>query len=250
MSARQPPIRWLIATVIAKQLETPYVMTLVLNVPHWPGHKAGQHVDLRLTADDGYQAQRSYSIASASDGGTVAITVERVADGEVSSFLLDEVRIADDLELRGPIGGYFVWSPEDRRPLLLIGGGSGVVPLMSILRARAKAQERPTAHLLYSSREQDAIIYRHELDRMAAGDDGIEILYTLTRRQPSGWAGASRRIDRSMLEGFGFSPDDDPIAFVCGPTAFVEEVAANLLAIGYRNDMVRTERFGPTGADE
>ncbi|QXQ07393.1 ferredoxin reductase [Sphingosinicellaceae bacterium] len=247
-SAAPLPLRWRTATVIARRPETSQVATLVLDVPGWPGHRAGQHVDLRLTAADGYQAQRSYSIASANDGTAVAITVERVADGEVSPFLLDEVRISDDLELRGPIGAYFVWNPEAGNPLLLIAGGSGVAPLMSILRARAQAPDPPAARLLYSSRDEASIIYRDELDRMATATGGPGILYTLTRERPTVWSGALGRIDRAMLERVGFPPTDEPLAFVCGPTPFVEQVAADLVALGYPGERIRTERFGPTGA--
>ncbi|QYE35653.1 ferredoxin reductase [Polymorphobacter sp. PAMC 29334] len=248
-SAALLPLRWRTATVIARRPETPHVATLVLDVPGWPGHKAGQHVDLRLTAADGYEAQRSYSIASANDGTAVAITVERVADGEVSPFLLDDVRVSDDLELRGPIGGYFVWSLEDGNPLLLIAGGSGVAPMMSILRARAQALKPPAARLLYSSRDQASIIYRDELDGMTAATDGPRILYTLTRERPVVWSGALGWVDRVMLERIGFPPTDDPLAYVCGPTPFVEQVAADLVALGYAEERIRTERFGPTGAN-
>jgi ferredoxin-NADP reductase len=238
------PLLWRLAEVVEIVPETPRVASLVLDVPEWPGHRAGQHVDVRLTAEDGYQAQRSYSIASAPEEHRLALTVERLEDGEVSPYLVGELRPGDRLELRGPIGGYFVWDADSGEPLQLVAGGSGIVPLMAMLRHRAAAGSGAPARLLYSARSADDLIYRGELDRLGA--DGVEVAYTLTREQPPGWTGYARRIDEAMLaEVFGHS--DDGVAFVCGPTSFVEAAAAALVALGRDPGLVRTERFGPTG---
>jgi ferredoxin-NADP reductase len=223
------------------------VATLVLRVPEWPGHLAGQHVDVRLTADDGYQAQRSYSIASAPQDGRVAITVERLEDGEVSPYLVGEARVGDKVELRGPIGGYFVWEPDGMRPLLLVAGGSGVVPLMAMLRRRAAAGDKAPARLLYSSRTLEDIIYKEELDRLAASGDGLAVVHTLTRAQPAGWTGYGRRIDREMVRDVAWPRDQSPAAFICGPTAFVETAADLLVESDYEPAWIKTERFGATG---
>jgi ferredoxin-NADP reductase len=234
---------WQLGDVAELVEETPRVKTIELDLPDWPGHKAGQHVDVRLTAEDGYQAQRSYSIASAPEDERLAITVERLDDGEVSPYLAEELMVGDKLELRGPIGGYFAWDAVEGGPLLLVGGGSGVVPLMSILRHRAARSSRIPARLLYSARSLDDVIYRAELDRLGADDD-LEVLYTLTRSQPPGWTGYARRVDKDMLEEVAFG---EGLAFICGPTRFVEAVADGLLAVGYAPERVKTERFGPTG---
>jgi ferredoxin-NADP reductase len=225
--------------------ETPRVRSLVLGVPDWPGHRAGQHLDVRLTAEDGYQAQRSYSIASAPEDGAVAITVERLEDGEVSPYLVDEVRPGDRLELRGPIGGYFVWDVALGGPLLLVAGGSGVVPLMAMLRHRAAAGSDVPARLLVSSRTWEDAIYRDELGRLAG--DGLEVAHTLTRSQPSGWTGYARRVDAAMLRDVAWPPAERPQIFVCGPTSFVEVVATTLVDLGHDPRLVKTERFGATG---
>jgi ferredoxin-NADP reductase len=227
--------------------ETPRTRTIVLEPPDWPGHRAGQHVDVRLTAPDGYQAQRSYSIASAPEEERLSITVERLHDGEVSTYLVDELRAGDGLELRGPIGGYFVWEAADGGPLLLIAGGSGVVPLMAMARHRSSAGSRVPARLVYSSRSFEDVIYREELDRLAAAGDGFEVVHTLTRSQPPGWAGYARRVDAALLAEVAWPAADRPLAFVCGPTAFVEVCAAALVDLGYEPDRVKTERFGATG---
>jgi ferredoxin-NADP reductase len=220
----------------------------VLAVPAWPGHRAGQHVDVRLTAADGYQAERSYSIASPpEDQDQVAITVERIEDGEVSAYLVDELAEGDQLELRGPIGGYFVWSTEMGGPLLLVAGGSGICPLMAVLRHRAARGSRVPTRLLYSSRAVDDVIYKKELDRLAGRADGLDVFHTLTRNQPSGWQGYARRIDRNMLAEVGFAPEQRPLCMVCGPTPLVEAVATTLVELGYPPERVKTERFGPTG---
>jgi ferredoxin-NADP reductase len=233
------PLIWQLGEVAELRDETRSVKTIVLDVPEWPGHRAGQHIDVRLTAEDGYQAQRSYSIASAPEDERVAITVERLVDGEVSPYLTDELVVGDKLELRGPIGGYFVWSAEQGGPLLLVGGGSGVVPLASMLRHHGAAGSNVPVRLLYSTRSLDEAIYRRELE-------DFDVVYTLTRAQPPGWTGYARRVDEEMLRGVAFAGTEG-IAYVCGPTRFVEAVADGLLAVGYGPERVRTERFGPTG---
>jgi ferredoxin-NADP reductase len=229
---------------------------LVFDVPGWPGHRAGQHVDVRLTADDGYQAQRSYSIASAPEDARVALTVERLDDGEVSPYLTDELRVGDSLELRGPIGGHFIWDVTLGGPLLLVAGGSGIAPLRAMLRHRAAAlgtadagaRHHVPARLLYSSRRWDEVIFRDELARLAKDDPGLEITLTLTREPPSGWTGFRRRIDRMMLAEVAWPPAERPHVFVCGPTQMVEAVASALVALGHDPRRVKTERFGPTGS--
>jgi ferredoxin-NADP reductase len=223
--------------------EAPRVRTLELDVPDWPDHLAGQHVDVRLTAEDGYRAERAYSIASA-PGEPVAITVERLADGEVSPYLTDVVEAGDRLELRGPIGGYFVWRPEDGGPLFLAAGGSGVVPLRAILRHRRRTGSKVAARLLYSSRALEDVIYREELD---AEDGTVTVAHTFTREAPPGWTGYARRIDRQMLREAAWPAGAAPLAYVCGPTSFVESVAAGLVELGYPPARVKTERFGATG---
>jgi ferredoxin-NADP reductase len=212
-------------------------------VPGWPGHQAGQHLDVRLTDEDGYVAERSYSIASA-PGGPLAITVERLDDGEVSPYLTDELRAGDDLELRGPIGGYFVWGPADGGPLLLLAGGSGVVPLRSILRHRERTGSIVPVRLLHSVRTLDDVIYQAELDQPALG---VEVRYTLTRHQPPGWAGYARRVDTALLAEVEWPAAAMPLAYVCGPTSFVETVSQALVQSGYPPPRVKTERFGATG---
>ena len=244
-----PAITWQVATVTAIRPETTNVKTYRFAVPAWPGHKPGQHVDLRLTAEDGYQAQRSYSIASAAmPDGSVELTVERVPDGEVSPFMHDSVVVGDRLELRGPIGGYFVWDGSMPDPLLLIAGGSGVVPLMAMLRRRAELSSKPPTSLVYSARTLDDLIYRDELNSLAAGNDGLRVTETLTRSQPPGWTGLSRRIDRQMLASALDGQTSQSVAFVCGPTPLVEAAAENLVGLGMAPARVRTERFGPSGA--
>jgi len=239
---------WQLATLTGFRDETPRVRTLVLAVPRWTGHFAGQHIDIRLTSADGYQAQRSYSIAS--PGGvshSIEITVEHLVDGEVSSYLTREFAVGDSIEVRGPIGGYFRWSADDLSPLMLIGGGSGVVPLMAILRTRDQAVERPPTRLLYSSRTIEQIIYRSELDQLVSKGDGLSLVHTLTRGAPGGWRGETRRVDQQMLARHVIQAHENPQAFVCGSTPFVETVADILLALGYAEASIRTERFGPTG---
>lgn len=238
---------WRLATVVGAADETPRTKTLVFEVPAWPGHKPGQHVDLRLTAEDGYQAQRSYSIASPPEEPRLALTVERLDDGEVSPYLTEELRPGDKIEVRGPVGGYFTWTMADGGPLVLVAGGSGVVPLMAMLRHRAAVGGTIPATLLYSSRAFDEIIYREELDRLAAGDPTLRVVHTLTRSRPPGWTGYDRRIDAALLAEVVGPPTPGAVAFVCGPTRLVEQAATDLLALGFPPARVKTERFGPTG---
>ncbi len=253
--SRATPIAWRLATVVDVVTETPRARTLVLDVPGWPGHRAGQHVDVRLTADDGYQTQRSYSIASAPEDGRIALTVERLDDGEVSPYLTDVLGGGDRLELRGPIGGHFVWEFALGGPLLLVAGGSGIVPLMAMLRHRAAAlatadvrtRHRVPVRLLYSSRRWDDVFYRGELARLAEDDETLEVALTFTREPPPGWTGFRRRIDRMMLAEVAWPPGERPHVFVCGPTPLVEAVAASLVELGHDPAFVKTERFGPTG---
>jgi ferredoxin-NADP reductase len=216
-------------------------------MPDWQGHLPGQHVDVRVTAEDGYQAERSYSIASAPEASRLAITVERLDDGEVSPYLVGEVRAGDRVELRGPIGGYFVWKGGDERPLLLIAGGSGIAPLMAMIRHRAAIGSKTPTRLLYSSRSLEDVIYKAELDRLASAGDGLSVAHTLTRKQPEGWAGYSRRIDTAMLAEVAWPKSQVPIVYVCGPTPLVESVATLLVDMGYEPASIKTERFGPTG---
>jgi len=236
-------LTWQTATVGAVTDETPGVRTLSLQVPDWAGHRAGQHLDIRLTADDGYRAERSYSIASA-PGEPVAITVERLDDGEVSPYLTQDVQPGDEIDIRGPIGGYFVWEATSAAPLLLLAGGSGVVPLRAMLRHRSRVGSSVPVRLLYSARSLAEVIYRAELDSPA---DGVEVIYTLTRQQPPGWTGYARRADRAMIAEVAWPVAQAPLAYACGPTNFVEAVAADLVALGYPAQRVKTERFGATG---
>jgi len=222
--------------------ETPRVRSIVLDPPDWGGHLAGQHVDVRLTAEDGYQAQRSYSIASAPEDEHLVLTVERLDDGEVSPYLVDELRPGDELELRGPIGGYFVWEASTGGPLLLVAGGSGVVPFRSMLRHRARAGSDVPARLLYSSRSLDEVIYRDEWEGL-----GADVRFTLTREQPEGWTGYARRIDGELLAEVAWPPAERPLVYVCGPTVFVETAAEALVALGHDPARIKTERFGATG---
>jgi len=226
--------------------ETPRTKSIVLDAHDWQGHRAGQHVDVRLTAEDGYEAQRSYSIASAPEDDYLVLTVERLEDGEVSPYLTDELRAGDELELRGPIGGYFVWEDSFGGPLLLVAGGSGVVPLRSMLRHHRAIESMVPVRLLYSAQSLDQVIYRDELMRMAA-DDEIDIRFTLTRNQPEGWRGYGRRIDQELLAEVAWPLSELPLAYVCGPTGFVEVAASALVALGHEAGRIKTERFGPTG---
>jgi ferredoxin-NADP reductase len=247
-AAVQRRLTWRLGQLTQHFDETGRARTLVLAVPGWPGHLAGQHVDVRLTAEDGYQAQRSYSIASApEDGEKLALTVEKIDDGEVSPYLVDELAAGDQLELRGPIGGYFVWDAANGGPLLLVAGGSGICPLMAMIRHRAAQDSRVPTRLLYSSRSLEDVIYREELDRLAGQGDGLEVFHTLTRSTPPGWTGYARRIDPEMLAEVAWPPSQHPLCFICGPTPLVEAVSQALVVAGHAPDRVKTERFGPTG---
>ncbi len=247
MAVQLRRLHWRLAEVIEVVAETPRTKSLLLEVPEWEGHKAGQHVDVRLTAEDGYQAQRSYSIASAPEDGRLVLTVDRLDDGEVSPYLTDVLMAGDGLEFRGPIGGYFTWEAGDGGPLLLVGGGSGVVPLMAMIRHRAAAGSGVPARLIYSSRSYEEIIYRGDLEKLAARDGALEVFHTLTRSRPEGWSGYRGRIDAEMLAEVGWFPAERPLAFVCGPTPFVEAAAAALVGLGHEPARVKTERFGATG---
>jgi ferredoxin-NADP reductase len=241
----QVPVVWRLATVRQLIDETPRARARVLDVQDWPGHIAGQHVDVRLTADDGYQTERSFSIASAPERATVALTVERIDGGEVSPYLTEELRVGDTLELRGPFTSYFVWRTEDGGPLLLIAGGSGLVPLMAMLRHRAANSSTVEARLLLSGRSLDDALYRDELAELTG--DGLVTRFTFTREPPPDWRGFARRIDAEMLRTVGPSPHQRPRIYVCGPTAFVERGADVLVQLGHQPGAIRTERFGPSG---
>jgi ferredoxin-NADP reductase len=238
---------WQIGTVTRNAPITSRTHALDIELPDWSGHLAGQHVDVRLTAGDGYRAERSYSIASAPHVSTIELAVERLDDGEVSMYLTDVLVPGDQLELRGPIGGHFTWKPADGGPVLLVAGGSGVAPLMSMIRERFAQQSDVPMRLLYSSRSWDEVIYRDELTELAARHAGFELVQTLTRRQPPEWTGYSRRIDREILASVAYPPDAEPLAYVCGPSALVESAAGLLVELGYDPLRVKTERFGPTG---
>ena len=244
LSVAPAAVVWRVATVVEIVPETPGAVTIVLDVPGWPGHAAGQHVDVRLTAEDGYQAQRSYSIASAPEDPRLALTVERIDDGEVSPYLAGELRAGDELELRGPVGGHFTWRAEDGGPLLLVAGGSGLVPLMAMVRHRMARRSDVDARLLVSARRADDLIYRDALARL----EDVRVHITLTREQPPGWTGSARRVDAEMLRELGPAAGEAPRIYVCGPTAFVERAADLLVELGHLPSAIRAERFGPTGS--
>ena len=240
-------IAWRVATVVELIDESAHARTLLLDVPGWPGHVAGQHVDVRLTAEDGYQAQRSYSVGSAPEDERLALTIERLDDGEVSPYLAGEAGVGDQFELRGPIGGYFTWQAADGGPLLLVAGGSGLVPLMAMLRHRAAVGSDVDARLLVSARGWEDVLYRDELARLA-DDPSAQVQFTLTRSRPEGWTGFDRRVDAEMLTAVGPPAEQMPHVFVCGPTAFVELVTGLFVDLGHDPGSIRAERFGPTGA--
>jgi ferredoxin-NADP reductase len=244
-------LKWQLGKVLQIRQETPTVKSLILEVPHWTTHLAGQHVDVRLMAEDGYQAQHSYSIASPPEDTYLMLTVERIENGEVSPYLTDELRVGDRIELRGPIGGYFVWNAHDEKdndsPLFLVAGGSGIVPLMAMIRHRANSTNKVPTKLLYSSPYHEEIIYREELDRISANDSSLRVIHTLTRRQPQHWMSYGRRIDRGMLADTAWQPAENPLAFTSGPTALVETVSNHLQEFGYKPECIKTERFGPPG---
>ena len=248
---------WMVGTLVARTAETPTAMTLELDVPGWRGALAGQHVDIRLTAEDGYSTQRSYSLASAGTMGLpgvppdpaahdsrIALTVQVVDDGEVSPYLTEDLQVGDQVELRGPVGHWFVWQPTDPHPVQLIGGGSGLVPLMSMLRTRRLARSVAPFRLVVSVRTPQDAIYADELESLGAD---VEITRVWTRRGPDGWTGRVGRIDPALLEAACFPPDQRAHVFVCGPTPFVETVADTLVDLGHDPERIRTERFGPTG---
>jgi ferredoxin-NADP reductase len=239
-------LNWRAAKVVAVRGESASARTLALDVPDWPGHLPGQHVDVRLTAADGYQAQRSYSVASAPDGSRVELTVQRLADGEVSPYLTQVLRPGDPLELRGPIGGWFVWRPGDTTPVLLVGGGSGVVPLMAMVRTRVATASPTPMRLLYSTRTPDTVLYGDELRRLAEPQVNVALVYT--RHAPAGWSGPVGRLDAARLATLAGPSADRPACFVCGPTGFVEAVADLLIDQGYAPGQIKTERFGPSGS--
>ncbi|NMO55254.1 oxidoreductase [Actinoplanes sp. TBRC 11911] len=239
-------LNWRIGTVTGIRAETPSIRTLVLDVPDWPGHLAGQHIDVRLTAPDGYQAQRSYSIGSAwsSPPGTVELTVQRLDDGEVSPYLTDTVEVGDQVELRGPVGGWFVWRETQTPPVLLIGGGSGVVPLMAMIRQRSLAKATQPFRLIYSVRTPEDVCYAQELRDRVRDEAGLDVRFVYTRKAPEGWAEPPKRIDAATLNTYGWPPEFMAETFVCGPTSFVETTADILIALGHDARRIRTERFG------
>lgn len=239
-------LTWQLATVVEVVEETARTKSIALELAGWPGHRAGQHLDVRLTAADGYQAQRGYSIASAPEDDDLVLTVERLDRGEVSPYLVDELRPGDTLELRGPIGGYFIWEAALGGPLLLVAGGSGIAPFRSILRHRQAIESTVPVRLLYSARTLADVIYREELKELAA-DGAVDVRYTLTREQPEEWQGYGRRIDEELLGEVAWQPSERPLVYVCGPSAFAETAANALVALGHEPDRIRIERFGPTG---
>jgi ferredoxin-NADP reductase len=241
-------IQWRAATLAEVRDETPTTRTLVLDVPEWPGHLAGQHVDVRLTAEDGYSTQRSYSIANAgAAGGRVELTVQTVPDGEVSPYLTGVLAVGDPVEIRGPVGGWFVWRPTDTAPVLLVAGGSGIVPLMAMVRARRQAGSRVPFRLIYSARTPDDVIYADELRRRVREDAGLDVALIYTRKAPDEVRRAPARIGVPDVTTNGWPVDFAPACYVCGPTGFVETVADILVALGHQTQRIRTERFGPTG---
>ncbi|MEH1102224.1 ferredoxin reductase [Micromonospora sp. CPCC 205561] len=241
------PASWRVARLRERRVESPTAHTLLLEVPGWPGHLPGQHVDVRLTAPDGYQAARSYSLAAPADGDRVALTVQRVPDGEVSPYLVDVYAEDDPVEVRGPVGGWFVWRPEQTSPVLLVAGGSGIVPLMAMVRARRAAGSRVPFRLIYAVRTPADVFYADELRRRVRDDLGLDVAYVYTREAPAGWRGEPHRIGLADVNSHGWPPELEPLCYVCGPTGFVETAADLLVGLGHQSRRVRTERFGPTG---
>ncbi|KJE23901.1 flavodoxin reductase family protein [Frankia torreyi] len=240
-------IPWRVARLVEVRDETPSARTLVLEVPQWPGHLAGQRVDVRLTAEDGYTARRSYSLAAPTDGSRVVLTVQRVADGEVSPYLTQVFAVGDPVEIRGPIGGWFVWRPQDRDPVLLVAGGSGIVPLMAMVRARAAAASRAPFRLAYSVRTPGDAYYSEELRHRARADPGLDLTRVYTRATPPDWPNPPHRLGLAELSAVAWPAAFAPTCYVCGPNGFVESVADMLVALGHDPARVRTERFGPSG---
>jgi ferredoxin-NADP reductase len=245
----EPALRliWRVATVTDVRPETAAARTLLLEVSGWPGHVAGQHVDVRLTSEDGYAAQRSYSIASAPDGVAMELTVQSVVDGEVSSYLVEFAQPGDRFEVRGPVGGYFTWHPSLAAPVLLVAGGSGIVPLMSMIRSRAAAGKRVPFRLVYSVRSPGDLIYADELRRRVRDDDGLDVAYVYTRVVPEDWPHPPKRLSAARLGEAGWPAEFEPVCYVCGPTGFVEAAANFLVDAGHAPERVKTERFGPSG---
>ncbi|MEU8262218.1 ferredoxin reductase [Micromonospora sp. NPDC048999] len=241
------PLTWRVARLAERRIETPTAQTLVLEVPGWPGHLPGQHLDVRLTAADGYQAARSYSLAAPVEDERIALTVQRVPDGEVSPYLIDVYAEGDPVEVRGPVGGWFVWRTDETAPVLLVAGGSGVVPLMAMVRARRAAGSRAPFRLIYSVRSPTDVFYADDLRRRARDDQGLDVAYLYTRQAPEGWPGEPHRIGRADVTAHGWPPDREPLCYVCGPTGLVETVADLLVGLGHPTGRVKTERFGPTG---
>ncbi|MEU4241241.1 ferredoxin reductase [Actinoplanes sp. NPDC026619] len=239
-------LTWRAATLTGERWETPSARTLILDVPDWPGHLPGQHVDVRLTAPDGYRAQRSYSIASAWTDGKVELTIQRVEDGEVSPFLADTLAVGEQLELRGPVGGWFVWRPAQQNPVLLVAGGSGVVPLMAMIRSRAATKAKQPFRLIYSVRTPGDACYAAELSQRVRDDQGLDVRWVYTRKTPDGWPSPPKRIDVATINSYGWPADFTPDCYVCGPTTFVEAAADILVALGHDPKRIRTERFGGT----
>ena len=237
---------WRVATLVERNRETATAHTLVLDVPDWAGHDAGQHVDVRLTAPDGYSAVRSYSIANAAQGNRLELTIEELADGEVSPYLSEELTPGDPVEIRGPIGGWFIWRPAQTEPVQLIAGGSGIVPLMAMIRQRASSGSAAVFRLLYSVRSPQSIIYENELAQRARNEAGLGVMFAYTRSAPEGWPRAPQRIDAALLGETAFAAAMQPSCYVCGPTAFVEAAANLLIAAGHDADRIKTERFGPS----
>jgi ferredoxin-NADP reductase len=240
-------LEWRVSRLADHRDETPTARTLVLNVPDWPGHLAGQHVDVRLTAPDGYSTERSYSLAAPADDGRLQLTVQRLPDGEVSPYLTGVFSTGNPLEIRGPVGGWFVWRPAEPGPVLLVAGGSGIVPLMAMIRTRRAANSQARFRLVYSVRTPGDLYYATELGHPPPGDDGVDVSYVFTRATPEDWPVPPRRIQVDDLLAEDFSARVQPACFVCGPTAFVEVVATMLVGLGYDPSRVKTERFGPTG---
>ncbi|MGW4464327.1 ferredoxin reductase [Micromonospora sp. NPDC004704] len=238
---------WRLAHLVEHREETSTASTLVLKVDDWPGHVPGQHVDVRLTAADGYQAERSYSISSAPDRNLIELTVQRVPDGEVSPYLIDVFAVGDPVEIRGPVGGWFVWRDTDTAPVLLVAGGSGIAPLMAMVRARRAIGSRVPFRLIYSVRTEHDVYFADELRRRVRDDQGLDVSYVYTRQAPDGWPGSPHRLGVADVNNHGWPPDLEPQCFVCGPTGLVEAVADILVAVGHDAQRVKTERFGPTG---
>jgi ferredoxin-NADP reductase len=235
---------WRTAYLVDRKRETSSASTLVLGVPGWPGHLAGQHVDVRLTAADGYSTQRSYSLAAPDHGARIELTVQVLEDGEVSPFLVDDYAIGDPVEIRGPVGGWFVWRPDESRPVLLVAGGAGIVPLMAMIRARHESGNTAPMRLLYSARTPDDVIYAAELARRAERDDGLDVRMLYSRQAPPESPRRARRLDAAELEGLAWPLADQPLSFICGPTGFVDTAASVLSLLGHPDPLIRTERFG------